>query len=212
VVDGDTGAIRTEGGISVAKKGYFGGQLWAKGMTTTTPGLEIRPGTTGNSGYLPAMIYRDNDTGSANYLLIDGTTTAFAAYDSATGGVTQDLSKMVRIKTANSAELEVHIGDSGSTSAELTVKGFNVGLCTSWILNDSVSGVAVSGLDKIYTITHGMGSSRNYGVQVIRNAANSGNGETVYTDVTRTDTTIVVTFALAPTAGDYTALVTKFPE
>ena len=57
-----------------------------------------------------------------------------------------------------------------------------------------------------------MGSSRNYGVQVIRNAANSGNGETVYTDVTRTDTTIVVTFASAPTAGDYTALVTKFPE
>jgi hypothetical protein len=182
-------------------------------MTTTTPGLEIRPGTTGNSGYLPAIIYRNNDNGSANYLSINGTTTAFAAYDGAeTGGVTQDLSKMVRIKTADSSELEVHIGDSGSTSAELTVKGFNVGLCTSWILNDSVSGVAVSGSDKIYTITHGMGSSRNYGVQVIRNAANSGNGETVYTDVTRTDTTIVITFASAPTAGDYTALVTKFPE
>lgn len=213
VVDGDTGAIRTEGGISIAKKGFFGGQLWAKGMTTTTPGLEIRPGTTGNSGYLPAMIYRNNDNGSANYLLINGTTTAFAAYDGAeSGGVTQDLSKMVRIKTADSSELEVHVGDSGSTSAALTVKGFNVGLCTSWILNNSVSGVVVSGSDKIYTITHGMGSSRNYGVQVIRNAANSGNGETVYTDVTRTDTTIVVTFTLAPTAGDYTALVTKFPE
>jgi len=94
----------------------------------------------------------------------------------------------------------------------MNVNGFAVGTCTSWILNNSVSGVAVSGSDKIYTITHGMGSSRNYGVQVIRNAANSGNGETVYTDVTRTDTTIVVTFALAPTAGDYTALVTKFPE
>ena len=107
---------------------------------------------------------------------------------------------------------KVQVGDSGSTSAELTVKGFNVGTCTSWILNNSVSGVAVSGSDKIYTITHGMGSSRNYGVQVIRNAANSGNGETVYTDVTRADTTIVVTFASAPTAGDYTALVTKFPE
>jgi len=55
-----------------------------------------------------------------------------------------------------------------------------------------------------------MGSSFNYGVEVIRNAANSGGGETVYTDVTRTATTVVINFAVAPTAGDYTALVCKY--
>ena len=53
-----------------------------------------------------------------------------------------------------------------------------------------------------------MGASLNYGVEVIR-AAN-GSGETVYTDVTRTTTTIVIDFAVAPTAGDYTALVCKY--
>ena len=68
--------------------------------------------------------------------------------------------------------------------------------------------VVVSNSNKTYTITHGLGSSLNYGVEVIR-AAN-GSGETVFTDVTRTNTTIVINFSVAPTAGDYTALVNKF--
>lgn len=87
----------------------------------------------------------------------------------------------------------------------------NTGGRQAFILNDSVDGVAVSNSNKTYTITHGMGSSRNYGVEVIRNSANSGDGETVYTDVTRpSDTTIVVVFAAAPTAGNFTALVCKY--
>ena len=98
-----------------------------------------------------------------------------------------------------------------STSGNVTVAGFSVGTCTSWILNNSVSGVAVSNSNKTYTITHGMGSGINYGVQLIRNASSSGDGGTIHTDVTRTDTTIVITFGVAPTAGHYTALVTKFP-
>jgi hypothetical protein len=68
--------------------------------------------------------------------------------------------------------------------------------------------VAATNSGKTFTITHGMGASLNYGVEVIR-AAN-GSGETVYTDVTRTTTTIVINFAVAPTAGDYTALVCKY--
>ena len=65
--------------------------------------------------------------------------------------------------------------------------------------------------NNIFTITHGMGSSRNYGVEVIRNGNNSGGGETVIVDVTRpSDTTIVITFASAVTALDYTALVCKY--
>ena len=86
----------------------------------------------------------------------------------------------------------------------------NTGGRQAFVLNNSVTGVAVSNSNKTYTITHGMGSSFNYGVEVIRNAANSGGGETVYTDVTRTTTTVVINFAVAPTAGDYTALVCKY--
>ena len=68
--------------------------------------------------------------------------------------------------------------------------------------------VAATNSGKTFTITHGMGDSLNYGVEVIR-AAN-GSGETVYTDVTRTTTTIVINFAVAPTSADYTALVCKY--
>jgi len=84
----------------------------------------------------------------------------------------------------------------------------NTGGRQAFSLNNSASSVAVSNSNKTYTITHGMGASLNYGVEVIR-AAN-GSGETVYTDVTRTTTTIVIDFAVAPTAGDYTALVCKY--
>ena len=86
----------------------------------------------------------------------------------------------------------------------------NTGGRQAFVLNSTTSGVAATSTT-VFTITHGMGSSRNYGVEIIRNSANSGGGETVIVDVARpTDTTITVTFATAPTAGDYTALVCKY--
>jgi hypothetical protein len=77
----------------------------------------------------------------------------------------------------------------------------------SFNLATTTSGVAVTGTGTIFTITHGMGSSLLYAVQVIRTA--NGSGETVFTDVARTSTTITITFKVAPTDGDYTALITK---
>ncbi len=76
----------------------------------------------------------------------------------------------------------------------------------SWVLNATTDGVAST--DNItYTITHGLGASRLYKVEVIES---SGNGQTVFVDTKRpSDTTIVVVFGAAVTAGDYTALVTK---
>jgi hypothetical protein len=53
-----------------------------------------------------------------------------------------------------------------------------------------------------------MGSSLLYAVQVIKTGP-TGSGETVFTDVNRTLTTITITFKVAPTDGDYTALITK---
>jgi len=110
--------------------------------------------------------------------------------------------------TSNSA---THLATQQSIKAYVdsqTSGSSNTGGRQAFNLNNSVSGVAVSNSNKTYTITHGMGASLNYGVEVIR-AAN-GSGETVYTDVTRTTTTIVIDFAVAPTAGDYTALVCKY--
>ena len=99
-----------------------------------------------------------------------------------------------------------------SAAGIVTIEGLQVAMCTSWVLNNSVSGVASS--DNItYNITHGMGAGRNYGVEVIRNGANSGDYGTRYVDVTRSsDTVVTIVFASARTAGDYTALITKFPE
>ena len=78
----------------------------------------------------------------------------------------------------------------------------------SFVLNNSTARVAVSNSNKTYTITHALGESLLYMVQVIRVA--NGSGETVQTCVTRTTTTVVINFNTAPTAGDYAALLIKF--
>ena len=112
--------------------------------------------------------------------------------------------------TSNSAS---HLATQQSIKAYVdaqTSGDSNTGGRQPFVLNNSVDGVAVSNSNKTYTVTHGMGSSFNYGVEVIRNANNSGGGETVYTDVTRTNTTVVINFAVAPTAGNFTALVCKY--
>ena len=96
----------------------------------------------------------------------------------------------------------------------VTIEDLQIALVKAWELSDGVTGVAISGSNKIYTITHGMGASRCYGVEIINNVADTDDGgETIHADVTRpSDTTIVVTFAVAPTENKYIALVTKFPE
>ena len=112
--------------------------------------------------------------------------------------------------TSNSA---THLATQQSIKAYVdaqTSGDSNTGGRQAFVLNNSVAEVAATNSDKTYTITHGMGDGFNYGVEVIRNSANSGGGETVYTDVTRTTTTIVIDFAAAPTAGNFTALVCKY--
>ena len=59
----------------------------------------------------------------------------------------------------------------------------------------------------VWTITHGMGASRFYKVEVVQD---SGNYDTVYVDVTRpSDSTIVVTFGAAVANGAYRAMITR---
>ena len=59
--------------------------------------------------------------------------------------------------------------------------------------------------NNVFTITHGLGSSLHYMVQVIA----SDGGATVFPCVTRTTTTVVVTFNANVTAGAYIALIVK---
>jgi trimeric autotransporter adhesin len=93
---------------------------------------------------------------------------------------------------------------TGTLATEAYVSAKN----KSFNLKTTTSGVTVTSEGKIFTIAHSMGSSLLYAVQVIRTGP-TGSGETVFTDVTRTLTTITITFKVAPTDGDYTALITK---
>ena len=114
-----------------------------------------------------------------------------------------DMSGASATTLATSESIKAYVDSQGSSAS-------NTGGRQAFVLNSTTSGVAATSTT-VFTITHGMGSSRNYGVEIIRNSANSGGGETVIVDVARpTDTTITVTFAVAPTAGDYTALVCKY--
>jgi hypothetical protein len=99
--------------------------------------------------------------------------------------------------------------DGTDTSRAVTAEGlqtFHNNRNKSWVLNNTTSGV-VSSDNITYTITHGMGASRLYKVELI---GSSGSYQTVHADVARpTDTTITVVFASAVSAGAYTALVAK---
>ena len=78
----------------------------------------------------------------------------------------------------------------------------------AFVLNESVDGVATT--DNItYTVTHSL-NTRNVMVEVIRNGANSGTYQTVYTNIKRTtDDIITVVFGSARTAGNYTVMIQK---
>ena len=74
-------------------------------------------------------------------------------------------------------------------------------------LDNSATGVSYNSSNFTFTITHGMGASRRYAVEVVED---SHDYETVFVSVKRpSDTTITIAFASAVTAGAYRAFVTK---
>ena len=140
----------------------------------------------------------------ANNLTVDDTTIQLNSGTTYNGSAARTISA----KTAAIAD-----GGTGLATADQIYDHVTSRLSTeqstnnkSFELDNSASGVAST--DNItYTITHGMGASRLYKVEVIEDA---NNYETVYVEVQRpSDTTIKVIFASAVTAGAYRALVTK---
>ena len=132
-----------------------------------------------------------------------GASTASAAFDNLKQAATATATGVVELATTTEASTGT------DTSRAVTAEGlqqFHNDRNKSFELDNSASGVASS--DNItYTITHGMGASRLYKVEVIEDASNY---ETVYAKVQRpSDTTIKVIFGSAVTAGAYRALITK---
>ena len=132
-----------------------------------------------------------------------GASTASAAFDNLKQAATATATGVVELATTTEASTGT------DTSRAITAEGlqqFHNDRNKSFELDNSASGVAST--DNItYTITHGMGASRLYKVEVIEDASNY---ETVYAEVQRpSDTTIKVIFGSAVTAGAYRALITK---
>ena len=140
----------------------------------------------------------------ANNLTVDNTTIQLNSGTTYNGGAARTISaKTAAIadggtSLATADQIYDHVTSRLSTEHAAKNKSFE--------LDNNASGVASS--DNItYTITHGMGASRLYKVEVIED---SGNYETVYVEVQRpSDTTIKIIFASAVTAGAYRALITK---
>ena len=132
-----------------------------------------------------------------------GASTASAAFDNLKQAATTSATGVVELATTTEASAGT------DTSRAITAAGlqqFHNDRSKSFELDNSASGVASSD-DITYTITHGMGASRLYKVEVIEDA---NNYETVYAEVQRpSDTTIKVIFGSAVTAGAYRALITK---
>ena len=122
--------------------------------------------------------------------------------------------------TSPYASTSIELGHASDTTITRTgagaiaVEGFSVALVKAWSLNHSATGVVAdngAAASTVFTITHGMGASVNYGVEIISASAESS--ETIYANITRpSTTTIVVTFASTVENGTYNALVTKFPD
>jgi len=227
VGSGGTGATTLDAAGIVQKSGA---QTIA-GVKTFTGGLVLDDG----SGAAPIIkwINQDDDeftifnngSGKLKFQqkLVGGTATNEATLDE--NGLDVDSGLSIGGNAVHATDTNTSLGTSNTVvPSQNAVKTYvdsqssssgNTGGRQAFVLGHATAGVvgntgSANG-NNVFTITHGMGSSRNYGVEVIRNGNNSGNGETVIVDVTRpSDTTIVITFASAVTALDYTALVCKY--
>jgi len=110
----------------------------------------------------------------------------------------------------------VNIGNASDTTlarsaaGKATIEGNLIGVVETFNLDHSDGHVVANNASSDsteFTITHGMGDSRFYKVEVL---LDSGNYDTVYTDVTRpSDSTIKITFGAAVANGAYRAMVTR---
>ena len=176
------------------------------GVTSTAAELNILDGVTSTAAELNIL---DGVTSTAAELnILDGVTATAAEINLIDGGTARG--------TTAVADGDGILTNDGGTMRMTKVETFATYFAAecaalrekTFVLNNSTSGVASS--DNItYTVTHSL-NSRNVMVEVYRNGSNSGDYQTVYTDVKRNgDDTITVVFGSARTAGDYTVMIRK---
>jgi len=201
------------------KKVIVSGSAAELASLTLDTALAVAQGGTGASTLTDGGVLLGSGTGAitATAVLTDGQmlvgdgTTDPAIESGAT------LRTSIGVGTGDSPQFTaVNIGHASDTTlarsaaGKATIEGQLIGVVETFHLDHSdghVSANNSSSDSTEFTITHGMGDSRFYKVEVIQD---SGNYDTVYVDVTRpSDTTIKVTFGAAVANGAYRAMVTR---
>ena len=188
--------------ISATQWGYLGA---ATGAITNTDTINMGDGfvVTADTNSSPTTIVENETltiaggTGISTETTADGTVT-----------ITNDITNTNQL--TNGANFITSSANITGTSAGITAG--NVGAVKVVELTHDGSVVSnengsASTPSAVWTITHGMGASRFYKVEVVQD---SGNYDTVYVDVTRpSDSTIVVTFGADVANGAYRAMITR---
>jgi hypothetical protein len=155
---------------------------------------------------------------NATYNQESGVITAQGFVGSLTGAVTGNASTATTLAANTNQAVPVgtielgHATDTTiarSAAGKATIEGNLIGVVKTFTLNDT--GVVQSNNDgaasTVFTITHGMGDSRFYKVEVV---LNSGDYDTVFADIARPSvSTITVTFAANVALDAYAAMVTR---
>ena len=196
------------------------------GVTSTAAELNILDGVTSTATELNLLDGVTSTTAELN--ILDGVTST-AAELNILDGVTSTASELNILDGVTATAAEINLID-GNTNRGTTAVADGDGILTNdngtmrmtkvetfaayfsrnkkFALAHATTGVEGNNSgtnDTVFTITHGMGSQLEYMVQVI---AASG-GATVFPCVTRTTTTVVITFNVAVAQSAYTALLVK---
>ena len=140
-----------------------------------------------------------SESGGSTVKMLAGSVGRVGTYSNHNFIITQNSGDAITIDNSRNATFAGTI-----TSSNLATKNVVLVHGAGGVVGNSGSNSSDS---HTWTITHGMGSSRNYKVEVM---LNSGNYDTVYPDITRpSDTTIVITFGAAVANSAYKALILK---
>ena len=185
-------------------------------VTLTVPASLTNSNTTITVPYTGGAAYMAVFAADPGTSTITSTPAELNLLDSSTAGTVVNSKGVVYGSSGQVAATTIELGHASDTTlarsaaGKATIEGQLIGVVETFHLDHSDSHVAANNTSSDsteFTITHGMGSSRFYKVEVIQD---SGNYDTVYVDVTRpSDTTIKVTFGAAVANGAYRAMVTR---
>jgi hypothetical protein len=152
---------------------------------------------------------------NATYSSESGVITAQGFAGSLTGNVTGTATNLTANTDVAVPVGSVELGHASDTTiarsaaGKATIEGNLIGVVKTFALNDTnpVQSNNDGAASTVFTITHAMGDSRFYKVEVV---LNSGDYDTVFADIARpSDTTITVTFAANVALNAYAAMVTR---